>query len=80
MASFPFLENSHCSAKCPQCDEELFFPEWSEPTNAGELCHLWRCLKCGVKFETRDEMQKIQNETEVKNEIMEKYFPSLLLT
>jgi hypothetical protein len=42
---------------CPQCNNDLIAPEWSERRksehrNRQHIRHLWRCWKCDFYFET----------------------------
>lgn len=37
---------------CPQCNEWLLAPEWSEYLNERCVRHTWLCEACGYEFET----------------------------
>ena len=37
---------------CPQCNEWLLAPEWSEYLNERCVRHTWSCEACGYEFET----------------------------
>ena len=37
---------------CPQCDEWLLAPDWSEYLNERCVRHTWSCEACGYQFET----------------------------
>jgi uncharacterized protein with PIN domain len=37
---------------CPQCNEWLLAPDWSEYLNERCVRHAWSCEACGYKFET----------------------------
>lgn len=37
---------------CPQCDEWLLAPTWSEYLNERCVRHTWSCDACGYQFET----------------------------
>jgi uncharacterized protein with PIN domain len=38
--------------RCPQCDEWLLAPDWSEYLNERRVRHTWSCEACGYAFET----------------------------
>ena len=38
--------------KCPQCNEWLLAPDWSEYRNERCVRHTWSCDACGYEFET----------------------------
>lgn len=38
--------------RCPQCDEALLAPDWSEYVNERAVRHTWSCETCGYGFET----------------------------
>ena len=37
---------------CPQCNESLLAPTWSEHINERRVRHTWSCEACGYEFET----------------------------
>jgi hypothetical protein len=37
---------------CPQCDDWLLAPEWSEYFSERCVRHTWSCESCGYAFET----------------------------
>lgn len=37
---------------CPQCNEWLLAPDWSEYLNERCVRHTWSCDACGYSFET----------------------------
>ena len=37
---------------CPQCNEWLLAPDWSEYLNDRRVRHTWSCDACGYEFET----------------------------
>ncbi len=37
---------------CPQCNEWLVAPDWSEYLNDRCVRHTWSCEACGYEFET----------------------------
>jgi len=37
---------------CPQCDEWLLAPDWSEYLDERCARHSWSCDACGYEFET----------------------------
>ena len=37
---------------CPQCNEWLLAPDWSEYLNERCVRHTWSCEACGYEFET----------------------------
>jgi uncharacterized protein with PIN domain len=37
---------------CPQCNERLLAPNWSEYLNERCVRHTWSCDGCGYEFET----------------------------
>ena len=37
---------------CPQCQEWLLAPNWSEYLNERCVRHTWSCDACGYQFET----------------------------
>ena len=38
--------------RCPQCNESLLAPDWSEYLSERCVRHIWSCEACGYKFET----------------------------
>jgi uncharacterized protein with PIN domain len=38
--------------RCPQCNECLLAPDWSEFINERRVRHTWSCEACGYAFET----------------------------
>ena len=37
---------------CPQCNEALLAPDWSEYLSERCVRHTWSCEACGYQFET----------------------------
>ncbi|MDB5599352.1 MAG: hypothetical protein JWN71_1396 [Xanthobacteraceae bacterium] len=40
------------SNPCPQCNEKLFAPAWSEHVSERCVRHYWVCDACGYDFES----------------------------
>lgn len=38
--------------RCPQCNEALLAPDWSEYLNERSVRHTWSCEECSYQFET----------------------------
>jgi uncharacterized protein with PIN domain len=38
--------------RCPQCNEWLLAPDWSEYLSERRVRHTWSCEACGYQFET----------------------------
>ena len=43
---------AYAKNRCPQCNDWLLAPDWSEYLNARCVRHTWSCEACGYAFET----------------------------
>ncbi|MGB6538245.1 MAG: hypothetical protein WBF58_20030 [Xanthobacteraceae bacterium] len=43
---------AHEKNRCPQCNEWLLAPNWSEYLNERRVRHIWSCEACSYEFET----------------------------
>jgi hypothetical protein len=43
---------AYAKNKCPQCNDWLLAPDWSEYLNKRCVRHTWSCEACGYAFET----------------------------
>ena len=43
---------TYCKNQCPQCNEALLAPDWSEYLSERAVRHTWSCEACGYGFET----------------------------
>jgi uncharacterized protein with PIN domain len=43
---------AYAKNRCPQCNEWLLAPDWSEYLSERCVRHTWSCEACGYAFET----------------------------
>jgi uncharacterized protein with PIN domain len=43
---------AYAKNRCPQCNDWLLAPDWSEYLNQRCVRHTWSCEACGYAFET----------------------------
>ena len=43
---------AYAKNRCPQCNEWLLAPDWSEYLSQRCVRHTWSCEACGYAFET----------------------------
>ena len=71
--------SSSFGTTCNKCGNSLIAPECSEFYSEERLVlNLWSCLKCGNEFETEERLSA-DAKSEIDREVLETFFPSLLV-
>jgi hypothetical protein len=71
---------SSYGAVCPKCGEWLLAPERSEFVTANTIRHCWSCCRCDHQFQTAiDRAVPAFLNFELPPELVERYFPALLV-
>jgi RNase P subunit RPR2 len=64
---------------CDKCGEPLIAPEWAEYfSEEGVILNLWSCTSCGNRFET-EALAPADAEAKLDRQVLEEFFPSLLV-
>ena len=72
------LGRSGFGTTCIQCGKSLIAPEWSEYVSERQVLNLWSCTKCGLQFESSADLPAAAK-LEIDREVLEEFFPSLLV-
>jgi ribosomal protein L37AE/L43A len=79
MATVASLRGSAHEVICDKCSNSLIAPEWSEYFSEAHLVlNLWSCANCGNRFET-EAFAPVDAESKIDSEVLEEFFPSLLV-
>ena len=78
MTTVASIRNSAHEMTCAKCGDVLIAPEWSEYVSGRLALNLWSCTNCGYRFET-EAFVPADAESESYNNVLEEYFPSLLV-
>ena len=78
MTTVASIRNSEHETACVKCGETLIAPEWSEYVSEGLVLNLWSCRNCGQRFETEAHIPAVTT-SKVDSELLEDFFPSLLV-
>ena len=78
MTTVASFRNAEYETNCAKCNATLIAPEWSEYVSEGLILNLWSCWNCGHRFETEAHIPADAG-SKIDSELMEDFFPSLLV-
>jgi RNase P subunit RPR2 len=79
MTTVASLRGSAHETICDKCGEPLIAPEWAEYfSEEGVVLNLWSCTRCGNRFET-EALAPADAESKLGRQVLEEFFPSLLV-